>query len=106
MKVWRHKATIAKTWIGFKIYMIDEYDNFLEYQAIDKHRPYKTSNLAEEEVLTSLQEIHDTITQDRAYFVDLSEANAILFTSNTANKEAIKTLQKKSIPLCKKWIAC
>ena len=62
MKVWKLKATTDKTWTVLKIYMIDEYNDYLEDQASNEQHPYKVSNLAEEEVLTSLQEIHDIIT--------------------------------------------
>ena len=95
MKAWRRKPSTDKTWILFKQFMIDEYDDYLEDMVAGDANPYQASLLYTDETLTTLTGIAENLTTDRAKLTEMGVANLTIKTENAALKETVQKLTEK-----------
>lgn len=92
LKAWRRKNERDKTYPLFKLYMAEEYTDYLEDMTSNANNPYQASNVVNDETLDTLNKISDSITSDRQQITEVAQANSILSTANSTVKEEIKTL--------------
>ena len=103
MKAWRRKPSTDKTWILFKQFMIEEYDDYLEDMVAGDANPYQASLLYTDETLTTLTGIAENLTTDRAKLTEMGVANLTIKTENAALKETVQKLTEKINSLFQKY---
>ena len=89
LRTWRRKPVDQKTWANFQTFMAVQYEDYLEDQTADEQLPYAGSAV-QEETLAALQNVVETLTNDRADIAILSEANSASITANSILEGQVK----------------
>jgi hypothetical protein len=96
MRLWHRKAGSAKTWAAFKLFMVAEYEDYLEDVVSKRNNPCnQASHVMQQETLATLTEIAKKINSEQLAVTEMGEANSILSTANTTLKEQVETVKQK-----------
>ena len=94
LKAWRRKNALDKKYPLFKVYIVEEYTDYLEdIMPSNANNPFQASNVVQDKTLDTLNKIADSIMSDRKQINAVAEANSILSTATSTAKEEIKTLR-------------
>ena len=76
IQAWKRKASGDKTWIKFKEFMVEEYNDYLEDMVIGEANPHRQASLLyTNETLTTLTGVTENPTTDKQTLIKMGVAN-------------------------------